>query len=117
MWKAFLAHHELSDPAVANGVVYVGVGLTPPRIFLPIPRQGQLPARGTPYQAGSHSVGIDAFSATCATRGGTCGPLWHGSSGGFYGPLGPVVADGELWATGGQENGPADLYAFGLPAR
>jgi len=119
VWKAFLAPKELSAPAVANGVVYVTTGGPPPRVFLPIPRHGDLPARAGPslrgQAASSPDVGIDAFSATCATGGGTCTPLWHGSGGSFYGPSGPVVAGGELWGTGGPRNGPADLYAFGLP--
>ena len=126
VWKAFLAPKELSSPAVANGVVYVATGSGPPRVFLPIQSHGHLPARDGPSPrgeaagsltpgAGSLTAGIDAFSATCATGGATCSPLWQGSGGSYYSPSGPVVAGGELWGTGGPHNGPADLYAFGLP--
>ena len=90
-WQAFLAPQNLGDPAVANGVVYVAEGNS------------------------AKNVGIDAFSVHCASGGGTCTPLWHGNGGSFYVPSGPVVASGELWATGGPQNGPANLYAFGLP--
>lgn len=90
MWKALLASQDLSDPVVANGVVYVGLG------------------------SNEKNVGIDAFSVHRATGGGLCTPLWHGNVG-YYIPGGPVVTGGELWAGGGPVNGPADLYAFGLP--
>ena len=90
VWKAFLARQDLSDPAVANGVVYVSEG------------------------SNAKNVGIDAFSVHCATGGGTCTPLWHGTAG-YYIPSGPAVAGGELWAGSGPINGPANLYAFGLP--
>ncbi len=90
VWKAFLAPQDLSDPVVANGVVYVGLG------------------------SNEKNVGIDAFSVHCATGGGLCTPLWHGKAG-YYIPGGPVVTGGEVWAGGGPVNGPADLYAFGLP--
>ena len=91
VWQAFLAPQNLGAPAVANGVVYVAEGNS------------------------AKNVGIDAFSVHCATGGGTCTPLWHGNGGSFYVPSGPVVAGGELWATGGPQNGQANLYAFGLP--
>ena len=116
----------MASPAVANGVVYVATGGPPPRVFLPIRSHGHLPARDGPSPrgqaagsltagTGSLTAGIDAFSATCATGGDTCSPLWQGSGGSYYSPSGPVVAGGELWGTGGPHNGPADLYAFGLP--
>jgi outer membrane protein assembly factor BamB len=92
-WRAFLSAGEDSfyaSPAVANGVVYVG------------------------WTNSATKHGIDAFSATCATGGGTCSPLAD-VSGGYYEMSGPAVAGGELWATGGPQNGPGDLYAFGLP--
>jgi hypothetical protein len=96
-WKAHLAPRGVTftgSPAVANGVVYL------------------------PW----HSIitnqeSIDAFSATCATAGGTCSPLVDVNSGSYYELGGPAVAGGELWATGGPQNGPGDLYAFGLPPR
>jgi hypothetical protein len=91
VWQAFLAPQNLGAPAVANGVVYVAEGNS------------------------AKNVGIDAFSVHCASDGGTCTPLWHGNGGSYYVPSGPVVAGGELWATGGPQNGPANLYAFGLP--
>jgi outer membrane protein assembly factor BamB len=90
-WQAFLAPQNLGAPAVANGVVYVAEGNS------------------------VKNVGIDAFSVHCATGGGTCTPLWHGNGGSYYMPSDPVVAGGELWTTGGPVNGPANLYAFGLP--
>jgi outer membrane protein assembly factor BamB len=90
-WQAFLAPKNLGAPAVANGVVYVAEGDS------------------------AKNVGIDAFSVHCATGGGTCTPLWHGNGGSYYVPSDPVVAGGELWTTGGPPNGPANLYAFGLP--
>ena len=93
-WKAFLSSGEdsfHSSPAVANGVVYVS------------------------WTNSVSKKGIDAFSATCATGGGTCSPLWEGNGGSYYLLSGPAVAGGELWAAGGPQNGPADLYAFGLP--
>jgi hypothetical protein len=63
-----------------------------------------------------NNVGIDAFAATCATGGGTCTPLWHGKLG-YYVPSDPVVAGGELWTADSLQNGPASLYAFGLPVQ
>jgi hypothetical protein len=93
-WKAFLSSGEdsfHSSPAVANGVVYVS------------------------WTNSVNTQGIDAFSATCATGGGTCSRLWEGNGGSYYLLSGPAVAGGELWAAGGPQNGPADLYAFGLP--
>ncbi|HEV2377224.1 MAG TPA: PQQ-binding-like beta-propeller repeat protein [Streptosporangiaceae bacterium] len=93
-WKAFLTSGEdsgHSSPAVANGVVYVS------------------------WSNSVNTVGIDAFSATCNTGGGTCSPLWQGNGGTYYLLSGPVVVNGELWASGGPQNGPAVLYAFGLP--
>jgi hypothetical protein len=96
-WKAHLAPRGVTftgSPAVANGVVYL------------------------PW----HSIitgqeSIDAFSATCATAGGTCSPLVDVNSSSYYELGAPAVAGGELWATGGPQNGPGDLYAFGLPPR
>jgi outer membrane protein assembly factor BamB len=90
-WLAFLSKQDDSSPVVANGVVYAAEGNEP------------------------GNVGIDAFSTRCADHGGTCAPLWHGNGGSYYVPSGPSIADGELWATGGQEGGPSYLYAFGLP--
>jgi hypothetical protein len=91
VWQAFTAPQNLGAPAVANGVVYVAEGNS------------------------AKNVGIDAFSVHCATGGGTCTPLWHGNGGSYYVPSDPVVAGGELWTSGGPVNGPANLYAFGLP--
>lgn len=91
VWTAFVGTRIPYSPAVANGVVYVPAGNN------------------------RSNVGIDAFSATCATGGGICTPLWHGGGGTYYLPSPPSVADGEVWTTGGPVNGPANLYAFGLP--
>ena len=90
-WTAPITPQDVSPPAVANGVVYVSVG------------------------SNEKNVGIDAFSVTCATGGRTCTPLWHKKLG-FYIPSGPSVAGGMVWVADGPENGPADLYALGLPS-
>jgi hypothetical protein len=91
-WKAYLSPKETADPAVANGVVYV--------------------TEGTQV----NKTGIEAFSVHCATGGGTCTPIWTGSTGSYYIPSDPAVAGGEVWTADGPQNGPAELYAFGLPA-
>jgi hypothetical protein len=70
-------------------------------------------ANGVVYVTGPVTKrGIDAFSATCATGGRTCSPLWHGSG---LVASDPAVAGGEVWATVGPPTGPDKLYAFGLP--
>jgi outer membrane protein assembly factor BamB len=89
-WTARITPEDVSPPTVANGVVYVSVG------------------------SNEKNVGIDAFSVTCATGGRSCTPLWHKKLG-FYIPSGPSIAGGMLWVADGPENGPADLYALGLP--
>jgi hypothetical protein len=81
-----VGHAAQVDPAVANGVVYLTDGLRNTTIY--------------------------AFSATCATGGRTCSPLWH--RGGLV-LSDPTVAGGEVWAAGGAGLAPATLYAFGLP--
>jgi hypothetical protein len=94
-WKAHLAPRgatHTGSPAVANGVVYLPWG---------------------DILTGRESIA--AFSATCATGGGTCSPLADVDGGSYIEMGGPAVAGGELWATGGPRNGRGDLYAFGLP--
>jgi hypothetical protein len=91
VWKASLGTKSQASPAVANGVVYAA------------------------YGTGPSKVGIDAFSATCATGGATCTPLWQGKAGSYYIYSDPAVVGGEIWTGGGPANGPANLYAFGLP--
>jgi hypothetical protein len=96
-WKAHLAPRGATftgSPAVANGVVYLPWG---------------------DILTGGESIA--AFSATCATGGGTCSPLADVDGGSYLEMGGPAVAGGELWATGGPQNGRGDLYAFGLPLR
>ena len=91
MWRYRTGFSSVfSSPAVANGVVYVGVG------------------------SDEQNVGIDAFSVTCATGGRSCTPLWHKKLG-FFIPSGPAIAGGMVWVADGPGNGPADLYALGLP--
>lgn len=89
-WKAPITPEDVSPPTVANGVVYVSVG------------------------SNEKNVGIDAYSVTCATGGGVCTLLWHKKLG-FFIPGGPSIAGGMLWVTDGPQNGPAELYALGLP--
>jgi hypothetical protein len=91
VWKASVGRKSTASPAVANHLVYVS------------------------YGSGPRRVGIDAFSVTCATGGGTCTPLWQGHAGSYYIYSDPVVAGAEVWTGGGPQNGPANLYAFGLP--
>lgn len=94
-WRAFLTtgHPDSgrSSIAVADHVVYV------------------------PWTNGISRSGISAFASDCATGGKTCKALWTSNGGSHWALEGPVVSNGQLWATGGPLNGPAVLYSFGLP--
>jgi outer membrane protein assembly factor BamB len=116
---------DVSSPAVANGVVYIGsldrklyafgtscnsgggtctplwTGDTGGAIS-----SSPAVANGVVY-VGSNSDKVHAYAVGCASAGGACTAIWTGASGSFS----PAVSNGAVYVV----SAPGKLYAFGLP--
>jgi outer membrane protein assembly factor BamB len=87
LWTGATGSLIVSSPAVANGVVYVGSG----------------------NEIGPSDNKLYAYAVGCNSGGGSCSPLWSGTTGGYV-YSSPAVANGVVYIGSADDK----LYAFGL---